>query len=145
MITSVDTNVLIGLFSGPPPVARAIRVDLEELSRQDILVVSPPVYAELLAAPGRKVDDINTFLRRNHIEVDWFLDPAIWETAGLAYQQYSVARRRLQPADSGPRRILADFVIGAHALHAAASLLTLDQRIYRTAFPELTILTPKNL
>jgi predicted nucleic acid-binding protein len=51
------------------------------------------------------------------------------------------ARRQKQPGDSGPRRILADFVIGAHAVHLASALLTLDRGLYRTAFPKLKILT----
>lgn len=40
-----------------------------------------------------------------------------------------------------PRRILADFLIGAHALHSGYRLLTLDDRFYRTAFPRLSLLT----
>jgi len=70
--------------------------------------------------------------------VDWSLNEAIWRTAGLAFQQY-VTRRRSQP-DSRPRRILADFLIGAHALHHGFRLLTLDDRLYRAAFPRLAIL-----
>ena len=49
--------------------------------------------------------------------------------------------RRKQQGDSGPRRILADFVIGAHAMHLASALLTLDRGLYRVAFPKLKILT----
>jgi predicted nucleic acid-binding protein len=41
----------------------------------------------------------------------------------------------------GPRRILADFVIGAHALRRAYALLTLDDRLYRLAFPRLEIMS----
>src|SRR5207302_3822625 len=59
--------------------------------------------------------------------------------AGRAFQQY-VARRRKQ-LDSGPRRILADFLIGAHALHHGFRLLTLDDRLYRAAFPRLAVLS----
>ena len=40
----------------------------------------------------------------------------------------------------GARRILADFLIGAHALHNGFSLLTLDDRLYRAAFRRLAIL-----
>ncbi|HWQ69804.1 MAG TPA: hypothetical protein VN494_07610 [Patescibacteria group bacterium] len=48
--------------------------------------------------------------------------------------------RRRTHRDPGPRRILADFIIGAHALHNGFRLLTLDDRLYRATFPRLTIL-----
>ena len=54
-----------------------------------------------------------------------------------AFQSYAVRRRR--HGHSAPRRILADFMIGAHAQQAGYQLLTLDGRLYRTAFPELTV------
>jgi predicted nucleic acid-binding protein len=84
--------------------------------------------------------ELDPFLNRTGIEVDWVLDEPVWRTAAAAYREYA-ARCRKQPGDSGPRRILADFVIGAHAVHLASGLLTLDRDLYRTAFPKLKILT----
>jgi predicted nucleic acid-binding protein len=86
------------------------------------------------------MEELDPFLSRTGIEVDWVLDEPVWRTAAAAYREYA-ARRRKQPGDSGPRRILADFVIGAHAVHLASGLLTLDRDLYRTAFPKLKILT----
>lgn len=57
--------------------------------------------------------------------------------AGRAFQAYALRRR--SHGDSGPRRILADFVIGAHALDRDYDLLTMDDRLYRAAFPRLRI------
>jgi hypothetical protein len=54
-----------------------------------------------------------------------------------AFQAYAARRRR--HGEAGSRRILADFVIGAHALQNGFRLLTLDDRIYRAAFPTLKI------
>jgi predicted nucleic acid-binding protein len=54
-----------------------------------------------------------------------------------AFQAYAARRRR--HGEAGPRRTLADFVIGAHALQNGFRLLTLDDRIYRAAFPTLKI------
>ena len=42
---------------------------------------------------------------------------------------------------AGPRRNLADFLIGAHALRRGYRLLTLSTRIYRSAFPRLTLVS----
>ena len=43
--------------------------------------------------------------------------------------------------ENTPKRLLADFVIGAHALYSADRLLTLDEGRYRRDFPELKLLT----
>jgi predicted nucleic acid-binding protein len=40
-----------------------------------------------------------------------------------------------------PRRLLVDFVIGAHALLRADRLLTLDTSLYKQDFPDLKIIT----
>jgi len=140
LTTALDTNVIVALLSGTPELSRAARESLEQAGARGALVVSPPVYAELLAAPDRKMEELDAFLDRTGIEVDWVLDEPVWRTAAAAYREYA-ARRRKQPGDSGPRRILADFVIGAHAVHLASALLTLDRGLYRTAFPKLKILT----
>lgn len=71
--------------------------------------------------------------------MDWTLTEAVWHAAGRAFQQYLVRRRTHR--NPGPRRILTDFVIGAHALHNGFRLLTLDDRLYRATFSRLTILT----
>jgi predicted nucleic acid-binding protein len=43
--------------------------------------------------------------------------------------------------DSGPQRILADFLIGAHASQRGYRLLTLDGHIYQAAFSSLAVIT----
>ena len=82
---------------------------------------------------------MDSFLEDTAIAVDWDLDEAVWRIAGRAFQAYA-ERRRKQRA-SGTRGILADFLIGAHAQTRGYRLLTLDERIYRAAFPKLTIET----
>ena len=124
MTTAVDTNIFVVLFSGTAGEARAARLSLVEASKRGALVVSPPVYGELLAAPGRAVKEIDALLSRTRVEVDWGLDEGTWRTAAFAYRAY-VQRRRAQRDGPNPRRILADFVIGAHAPHYASALLTL--------------------
>ena len=140
MTTALVTNVIVALLSGTPELSRAARKSLEQASGRGALVVSPPVYAELLAAPGRKTEEIDSFLSGTGIEVDWVLGEPVWRTAAAAFRGYAVRRRR-QTGDPGPRRILADFVIGAHAMHLASALLTLDRGLYRAAFLKLKILT----
>jgi predicted nucleic acid-binding protein len=64
---------------------------------------------------------------------------------GSRYGSYARDRKRLDD-DAGPRRIPADFLIGAHALHVGGrTLLTTDTRIFANRFPELRIIAPEKL
>jgi len=54
--------------------------------------------------------------------------------------RFKVTHRRRRDGGSYPRRILADFVIGAYAQENGYHLLTLDQSVYRAAFPKLKLL-----
>jgi predicted nucleic acid-binding protein len=92
-------------------------------------------FAELMAAPGRSESFLDSFFRETGINIDWTLDEAVWRAAGRALQTYAARRRKQR--DPGPRRILADFVIGAHALEAGYRLLTLDDHLYRPLSPSV--------
>jgi predicted nucleic acid-binding protein len=137
--TVVDTNVFSALFSGDPCSAPEARIALEAAAGRGQIAVSPAVYAELAA--GRSHDVVDEFFSAKGIEVDWQLGARVWREAGTRYGRYARDRRR-QRGDAGPRRILADFLIGAHALQAADALLTSDLRIFASYFPELRIVSP---
>ncbi len=139
MTTAVDTNVVIALWDKDPALSLAAETALEKAFARGNLVVSAPVFAELIAAPGRTESFVSSFLEETGIAIDWDLGEAVWRSAGRAFQSY--AERRRKQRDSGAPRILADFLIGAHALIRGYRLLTLDERLYRTAFPGLTIET----
>ncbi|QYJ15188.1 hypothetical protein Rxycam_01003 [Rubrobacter xylanophilus DSM 9941] len=140
MIVAVDTNVFVRLLSGDEETASIIREELEDVAARGRLTVSPPVYAELAA--GRSHEDVDEFFSAKSIEVDWHLEAEIWREAGTRFGKYARDRRR-QRRDAGPRRILADFLIGAHALHLADALLTSDTGIFATYFPDLRVISPR--
>ncbi len=140
MTTAVDTNVIIALWDNDPAFSLAAQTALEAAFHRGNLIAAPPVFAELLAAPGRTEVFVDSFLEETGIAIAWELDESVWRAAGRAFRSY--AERRHKQRDSGPRRILADFLIGAHALTHGFRLLTLDDRFYRAAFPTLTIETP---
>ena len=50
------------------------------------------------------------------------------------------AQRRRRSKGVEAKRMLADFIVGAHAMLRADRLFTLDNERYATAFPELTLL-----
>lgn len=136
----MDTNVFSALLSGDEEAVSTMQVALENAAAEGVLLVSPAVYAELVA--GRDSEVVDNFFSDTGIDVDWNLGADVWRTAGTRYGAYARARRQ-QRGDVGPRRILADFLIGAHALHLAHALLTSDTRIYGTYFPELEIISPQ--
>ena len=139
MTTAIDTNVIIALWDRDTSFSSAAQTALEAAFNRGGLVVAAPVFAELLAAPGRTEAFVDAFMDDTGVSVDWNLDEMVWRSAGRAFQRN--AERRRKQRDPGTRRILADFLIGAHADVRGFRLLTLDERIYRTAFPKLVVET----
>jgi|SRR5208282_1270984 len=139
MTTAIDTNVIVALWDLDSSLSLAARAALDAAFHGGNLTVAAPVFAELIAAPGRTEEFVGAFLEDAGIAIDWHLNEAIWRAAGLAFQAY--AERRRKHRDAGTRRILADFLIGAHAAMHGYRLLTTDVRLYRAAFPSLKIAT----
>ena len=137
MTTAVDTNVVAALWDAREVVNRAARTALDDALDRGGLIVPAPVFGELLAFPGRTEAFLNTFFRDTGITVDWHVSKGVWRAAGHAFGAYAVRRRR--QSGSVPRRILADFLIGAYAERNGYQLLTLDRGIYRAAFPKLKL------
>jgi predicted nucleic acid-binding protein len=65
------------------------------------------------------------------------LSKDIWTVAGEAFAAY--AERRRKDKAGQPKRLLVDFVVGAHAQAVANRLLTLDAERYRSAFSKLRL------
>ena len=137
MTTAIDTNILVALWDTDPQLNSAVQKALDSAQARGALVITGAVYAELLALPGRTEKLLDEFFGATGILVEWQLSEHIWRTAGSAFQEY--ARRRRKNKTEMPRRILADFLIGAHAAVHHYPLLTLDRRLYRAAFSKLKI------
>jgi predicted nucleic acid-binding protein len=138
MTTAIDSNVIAALWNlGHASNANAVRM-LAWARAQGKLVISGPTYSELMAGPLRDEATLDMFCNETGIAVDWILEEKIWRAAGAAYRGF--AYRRKSSGSEPPRRILADFLIGAHALVRGYSLLTLDQKHYAAAFPTLPLI-----
>ena len=139
MVTALDTNILVALLEGEKSSEIIVKRALQDASKIGRLVICGAVFAELMASPRRTEAFLSDFCSDTGVSVDWSEGEQVWRSAGRAYARYAVNRRRQK---SGvPRRILTDFVIGAHALVNRHSLLTADTRIYRTAFPKLKLVS----
>ena len=139
MTTALDTNVIAALWDASDSLHLAARKALDAVWSRETLVISGVVYAELIGAPGRTETFVDQFCEEAGIVVEWELEEKAWRAAGAAFQGYA-SRRRKQGA-SEPRRPLADFLIGTHALVSGYKLLTLDAAWYKVSFPRLEIVT----
>src|SRR5258708_5283503 len=137
MTTAIDTNAIVALWDAGDSLHRTARAALDRAFTEGALVMSGAGYAELLAAPGRTEGFVEGFCEETGIGVEWEIRERVWRAAGAAFQSYAARRRKQKGAEA--RRILADFVIGAHAMVNGYRLLTLDAGIYRMSFPKLAI------
>ena len=128
MITSVDTSVLLDVFLSDAQHYSQSRERLSAAYNAGDIIVCGLVYAELVpafgdrAALGKALQAVNATTSP--------IDTSISYEAGLRWMRYRRA--------GGPRkRIIADFLIGAHANAKADVFLTRDYGLYATYFPEL--------
>ena len=132
MITAVDTTVLLDVLADDPKHADRSEALLLQAYEQGSLIISPAVYAELVPQ-ARDREELDGWLHQAGIHVVPFTADHGY-TAGAAHAAYRKAGGKRE-------RILADFLIGAHALHEANRLLTRDRGFYRRYFSGLEILS----
>ncbi|KAF0176539.1 MAG: PIN domain-containing protein [Hyphomonadaceae bacterium] len=127
----VDTNVIIDVISADSAFYAKSSAALRTLM-PGTAAIGPLVYAEL--ATGTTKEDLDRALARLGLPLLSMSDRALYES-GQAFAAY---RKR-----GGTReRLLADFLIGAHALIDGTALLTRDPKRYQTAFPDLRVIEP---
>lgn len=134
MTTALDTNVLLDLFLDDPKFGLAARTAIKQAHGHGRLIMTEIVYAELAPLHSSR-DALEDKLRL----LDVGVEPVGREASYVAGKLFSRYRRR----HPGRGRILADFLIGAHALSHADALLTRDRGFYRACFRDLKIIDPQ--
>ncbi len=128
MITSVDTNVLLDVFVSNAPHHSISQESLISAYDRGAILVCDIVYAELVPAFGDR-SSLDEALREINAAVSP-IDTAIAYEAGQRWARY-------RQAGGSRDRIIADFLIGAHAIANADTFPTRDRGFYSTYFPEL--------
>jgi hypothetical protein len=133
MITAVDTNILIDIINESREFTVESIAAILDSRQNGVAVICDIVYAEICAAFD-SIEECDRFLTRFHIKVEP-LDTASSFIASRSWINY------LKSGGKRPR-ILADFLIAAHASNQADRLLTRDRGFFKSHFPGLSVGDP---
>ena len=135
MITAIDSNILIDVIGSPSrftdPAIRA----MDEARQEGALIISPIVAAEIAGHFSSATQQEKCLHEMGLRVIDFTLEDT--HHAGQAYIAYRSRSKEPKP------RMLADFMVGAHAARHADRLMTRDRGYYRTYFPKLKVVEPE--
>ena len=134
MITGIDTNILVDILEPDPAYGPASKEALKRCLHEGSVIACEAVWAEVVTAYSHKKEEVVDVLRRIGIEYSAMTLEAALKAANCwaAYRKKSKARGR----------IVADFLIGGHALVLCDRLLTRDRGFYRGYFKSLKVESP---
>jgi hypothetical protein len=134
-VTVVDSSVILDIVTEDPAWSQWSADALALALDDGVLVINPIVYAEVSAGFDR-IEDLDDAVPAEH-----FRRESLPYEAGFLAGKAFLAYRRRGGQKSSP---LPDFYIGAHAAVRGYRLLTRDAARYRTYFPTLTLIAPRD-
>jgi len=155
MITAVDTNIILDVLIPGEPCGESSKELLDRHSSKGKLILCEVVVAEL-AARFTSEEELALFLAETRMSLVYSDEKSLY-LAGSRWAEYArkSAKNRLTCGKCGHEfpatcpqckatltkrlHVLADFLIGAHALVQADCILSRDLGVYRTYFSDLTL------
>ena len=135
MITAVDTNVLIDVFGADTRFGLSSAGALRLCLNDGAVVACGVVWSETRAAfPGEED------FRRALLALGVSFSPLTEQAATLAGASW----KKYRTAGGKRDRVIADFLIGAHAAVQCERLLTRDRGYYKRYFRGLVIVDPSS-
>ena len=137
MITAVDTNVLLDIFTNDPAFGLGSASALRNCLAEGALVACDVVWAETLSVfpTDRQIENVMA-------ELQIAFSPTPAKAAARAGRLWRMARESKTPRRE---RVVADFLVAAHAAECADRLLTRDRGFYRAHFKGLALVDPQRL
>jgi predicted nucleic acid-binding protein len=133
VITAIETSVLLDVFGGDVSFGPRSKEAVERCIAEGSMVACGVVWAEV-SAYFPSPDEAASALDRLGVH----FSPMERSTALAVGSAWRAYRSR-----GGPRtRVVADFIVGAHAVSQADRLLTRDSRFHRTYYSTLKVLDP---
>jgi predicted nucleic acid-binding protein len=130
VITAVDTNVLIDVFGNDPVHGHTSAESLRKCLAEGTLTACDLVWAETRAVfPDEAAFESAMKTLGVHFSP---VEEKAASHAGACWKAY-------RKAGGSRSRVMADFMIGAHAVHQADRLLTRDRGYYRSHFKGLVL------
>jgi predicted nucleic acid-binding protein len=132
-VIAVDSSVLVDLLTDDPLHAEASAVTLAQAMSHGEVVVCDAVVAE-----------VQTMLETRETAMDALNEYGIryLATTEQAAVRAGHMQRRFRDRGGRRERVVADFLIGAHALMQCDALITRDQGFFRDYFKGLKIIVP---
>jgi predicted nucleic acid-binding protein len=132
MRTALDSSVILDVLTDDKTWADASQKSLKQAMSEGSLVIGECVMAEI--TPALDSSELAVFL------LDWGIQffPTSQTAAILAGEMYRTYLNR----KGQTKRVLPDFLIGAHALHHSDRLLARDRGYYRDYFSDLVLIKP---
>jgi predicted nucleic acid-binding protein len=131
----VDSNIILDVFLDDPDWAAWPESRLEKFSAITKLFINPIVYSEV-SIGFKRIEELESVLNRAGFQMLQIPKEALF-LAGKAFLQYRKNR-------GTKRSPLPDFYIGAQAAVLEMDLITRDESRYRTYFPTVKLISPRN-
>ncbi len=130
---AVDSSVLLDVISNDPQFAEASATALASAAETDDVIVCDAVMAEICAYTSPMESALEAMA-----EFGIRFVPVNEQAAMRAGVMY----RRFRERGGGRERLVADFLIGSHAMLQAGTLITRDAGFHRDYFKGLKIINP---